>query len=67
MPGYRGFGILKSQKPVGRLLMTAHSDCIYTPATIYVRLYKYGYGDKLFLYPYIYGTYVYGMYILIRF
>jgi hypothetical protein len=31
---------------------------MYTPAKIHIRLYKYRYGGKMFIHPYIYGTYI---------
>jgi hypothetical protein len=37
---------------------------IYTPAKIHIRLYEYGYGDKLFIHPYIYRTYIYAYTVL---
>jgi len=47
---------------------------IYVLYGVYIRrlkftygVYEYGYGENLFIHTYIYGTYLYGVYILIRF
>jgi hypothetical protein len=46
--GTLNFVILKA---IEKSLLTIHSGRIYTPAKIYIRLYKYEYGDKFFIHP----------------